>query len=149
MQYTKKISVGAFAKKGEDYKEGDLLTIANEGKKIPSSFDPEKTQDVFLVKLPKGDEKNINVNQTSINNLIDAYGGESVQWVGKQVKVWLITQSVSGKLQKVTYLSHPLAEMVESRDGGMGWQIPGKQPEAPTNPGGHPADEINPDDIPF
>ena len=142
MLYKKQVSVGAFAKKNEDYKDGDLLTIANEGKQVEGQFG---VQDVFLVKLPKGDEKNLTFNQTSINNIIDAYGPDSKQWVGKQVKVWLILQSVSGKMLKVTYLSHPKAEIVETPQGFV-FTIPGNKPVAPE---GYPAETINPDEIPF
>lgn len=110
MKYSKKVSVGAFAKKGVDVNEGDLITIANEGKQIEGTFGP---QDVFLVKLVNGEEKNINLNQTSLNGLIDAFGEDSVQWIGKQVKVWLISQNVAGKFVKVMYISHPRAELTQ------------------------------------
>lgn len=133
-KFQKHVSVGAFAKKDEDFKDGDLLTIANEGKKVMGQFGE---QDVFLVKLPKGDEKNMTFNQTSLNNMIDAFGDDSISWVGKQVKVWLIRQSVSGKMLKVAYLSHPNATITD--DGSF--VIPGKEAEVKT--------EINPDDIPF
>ena len=134
MKYQKHVSVGAFAKKGEDFKDGDLLTIANEGKKVIGQYGE---QDVFLVKLPKGDEKNMTFNQTSLNNMIDAFGDDSISWVGKQVKVWLILQNVQGKMTKVAYLSHPNATITD--DGSF--VIPGKEAEVKT--------EINPDDIPF
>lgn len=149
MLYKKQVSVGQFAKKGEDYKDGDLITIANEGKQVEGQFG---VQDVFLVKLPKGDEKNMTFNQTSINNIIDAYGADSKQWIGKSVKVWLILQSVSGKMLKVTYLSHPRAEIVESPVGFV-FTIPtelGKNPPpTPVSPVVYPAEEIDPNDIPF
>ena len=131
--YKKQISVGAFAKKDVDYRNGDMVTILNEGKKIQGNFGE---QDVFLVKLPNGEEKNMNLNQTSINGLIDAFGEDSAGWIGKEVKVHLITQNVAGKFVKVTYLSHPDAELTEN-----GFVMPGKQFEA--------GEEINPDDIPF
>ena len=135
MKYEKKISVGAFAKKGIDYKDGDILTVANEGKKIQGQFGE---QDVFLVKLVNGEEKNLTFNQTTLNNMIDAFGVESVQWVGKQAKVWLILQNVQGKMVKVTYLSHPSAEITD--DGAF--VIAGKQ----TEPKG---ETVSADEIPF
>lgn len=111
MKYTKHVSVGEFAKKGVDINNNDLITIANEGKQVQSTFDPEKTQDVFLVKLINGEEKNINVNKTSLNGLIDAFGDESINWVGKQVKVWIIKSNVAGKFVDVLYISHPMAQL--------------------------------------
>lgn len=135
-EYQKKVSVGAFAKKGEDYKDGDLLVVANEGKKIMGQFGE---QDVFLVKLPKGDEKNMSFNQTSINGLIDAYGTNSTNWIGKQIKVHLINQNVSGKFMKVAYVSHPDAELTED-----GFIMPSAEAKvAPVS------SDPNPADIPF
>src|SRR3990167_5699679 len=91
MKYTKRVSVGAFAKKKVDINNLDVITIANEGKKVEGQFGE---QDVFLVKLVNGEEKNINVNQTSLNGLIDVFGDDSLNWIGKQAKVWLIKQKI-------------------------------------------------------
>ena len=111
MKYTKRVSVGAFAKKKVDINNLDVITIANEGKKVEGQFGE---QDVFLVKLVNGEEKNINVNQTSLNGLIDVFGDDSLNWIGKQVKVWLIKQNVAGKFVDVLYISHPDADLTES-----------------------------------
>ena len=113
MKYTKKVSVGAFAEKGKDIKDGDIVTIASEGKQIEGKFG---MQDVFLLKLTNGEEKNFSLNQTSINNIIDAFGEDSVSWIGKQAKVWAILSNVQGKMIKVYYLSHPDAEISEEGD---------------------------------
>jgi hypothetical protein len=94
-------------------KEGDLITIANEGKKIEGQFGE---QDVFLVKLPDNSEGNMAINQKSLNNFIDAFGEDSVNWIGKKVKVWKIRAMVSGKLQNIVYLSHPDAKMTDEGD---------------------------------
>lgn len=109
-KFYKKVSVGAFAKKKVDINNNDIITIANEGKKLDGQFGE---QDVFLVKLINGEEKNINVNQTSLNGLIDAFGDDSLHWIGKQVKVWLIKQNVAGKFVDVLYISHPDADLTE------------------------------------
>ena len=105
------MSVGAFAKKKVDINNLDVITIANEGKKVEGQFGE---QDVFLVKLVNGEEKNINVNQTSLNGLIDVFGDDSLNWIGKQAKVWLIKQNVAGKFVDVLYISHPDADLTES-----------------------------------
>ena len=68
--YKKRISVGNFLKKGEDYKDGDIVEIANEGKQIEGQYG---TQDVFLIKLADGKEGNASFNTTSINNMVDAF----------------------------------------------------------------------------
>jgi len=86
MKYQKKVSLGSWLKKGEDVKDGDLITIANEGKKTTGEYGE---QDVFLMKT--GDkEGNISINQTSINNWIDAFGDDSINWIGKEVKVMVV-----------------------------------------------------------
>lgn len=110
MKYIKKTSVGAFLKKGTDIKDEDIIEIGNEGKPIQGEFG---MQNVFLVKLEDGREGNVGFNQTSINGLIDAWGEDSVNWIGKKVKVWKIKQNVSGKFVDVYYFSHPDAEMTE------------------------------------
>lgn len=136
-KYQKKVSVGQYIKKGEDVRDGDLVVIANEGVKVPSDFG---MQDVFLLKFKnkegKEEEKNASLNQTSINNLIEAFGDDSLAWIGKEVKVWLITQNVSGKFVKVMYLSHP-----EATFGEQGFSLSSDK----VSPDG----DINPDDIPF
>lgn len=123
MKYLKTVKTGKFAKAGEDFKENDVLTILNEGVKTEGEFG---TQDVFKVRVPSGDELSLSFNKTSINNMIDAYGDESKNWIGKEVKVWRILQNVQGKMRKVTYLSHQAAEI---DDEGV-FFIPGKQAAA-------------------
>lgn len=111
--------------KKEDIKDGDIITIASEGLKFEGQYGP---QDVFLVKLKSGDEKNMALNQTSINNMVDAFGADSVKWVGQKVKVWIIKAMVSGKMQNVVYLSHPEAEMND--EGGFSLNNSKKSPDA-------------------
>ena len=109
--HMKKVSVGEFAKKGVDFKDGDIITLLEEGKKIEGQFG---VQDVFKVKLTNNEEKNMSFNQTTINGLIDAFGKDDSKWIGKQVKVHLISQNVAGKFVKVAYVSHPDAELTEN-----------------------------------
>jgi hypothetical protein len=131
--YTKKISVGAFLKKGVDFKDGDTIEIANEGKEIEGQFG---MQDVFLIKLTDGKEGNISINQTSINGFVDAFGKEATNWIGKKVKVVKIKQNVSGKFIDVYYFAHPEAELTEN-----GFVLPSTEV--------HPDGDIAPEDIPF
>lgn len=111
MKFVKKVSVGAFFKKGEDYKDGDLVTIANEGKEIEGKFG---TQNIFMIKLPDGREGNASFNSTTINNLVDAYGEESIKWIGKQVKVTTMRQNVQGKIINIYYFFTPNTEFDET-----------------------------------
>lgn len=110
MEFTKRESIGSFLKKGEDIKNGDILTILDEGKKVDGEFG---SQNVFTVKTSSGKEGNVTFNQTSINNLIDGYGKESKEWIGKEIKIEVIKQNVQGKLTNVYYFLHPKAELNE------------------------------------
>ena len=102
MQHTKKVSAGAqYAKKGEDIKDGDLITILDEGQIIVGKYGE---QIVHKIKTRNGDRA-LNLNQTSINNLVDAYGTDGKGWIGKMAKVWVIKAMVSGKFQNIVYLS--------------------------------------------
>lgn len=110
MIYKKRESMGNFLKKGVDFKENDMIEIASEGKQIEGQYG---MQDVFLIKTSKGVEGNANFNQTTINNLIDAFGEDSVKWIGKKVRVWGILSNVQGKMRKVYYFLHPDTELNE------------------------------------
>ena len=108
-KYTKRVSVGNFLKKGTDFKDGDTAIIRNEGQPVEGQYG---TQDVFLVNV-NGKEGNVSFNQTSINNLIDAFGEESATWVGKEVKIMMIRQNVQGSIKPVYYFLHPNTELDE------------------------------------
>lgn len=106
MLLNKKVSIGVvFAQKKAyeyegkkfeaDVKNGDIVTVLNEG--ITTAGSPQygsKEQVVFKIKTRNG-EKGLPFNQTSINNMVDVYGGETSEWVGKEIKVWV--DKVMGK----------------------------------------------------
>ena len=110
MLYKKRVSLGAFLKKGEDYKDGDVVEVLSEGKQFEGKFGP---QDVFTVKTKGDKEGNVSFNSTSINNMIDAFGEDSKNWIGKKVKVWGIRSNVQGKMVVVYYFSHPDATLTD------------------------------------
>jgi len=122
--YQKKVSLGNFLKKGEDFGDGDRVIIANEGKRVEGQYG---SQDVFLIKLKDDREGNVNFNQTSINNLIDGFGEDSLNWIGKEVKVMMIKQNVQGKITSVYYFLHPDTELDEESGEFI---IPDKSKEA-------------------
>ena len=116
--YQKKVSVGAFLKKGVDIKDGDIIEIANEGAEQPGEYG---IQNIFLVKIAGGREGNLSINQTSLNGIIDAYGEQAANWIDKKIKATKIKQNVGGKFLDVWYFSHPDAELTEN-----GFVLPGK-----------------------
>ena len=125
MKVFKKTSVsGEWCKAGIDIKEGDLITILNGGETVAGEFGDRS---VFKVKVSSG-EKNLSFNQTSINNLISAYGDDTQNWVGKEVKVFIVKQMIDGKLRNVAYLTGKDWTMLE--DGTFIKESqPGEYPE--------------------
>ena len=119
--YKKHVSIGKFLKKGTDIKDGDKVAIASEGKKQEGQFG---MQDIFLIKLANGEEGNISLNQMSINSLIDGYGEDSVNWIGKEARIEVIKMSVAGKIRQVYFFVHPDA-ILDDESGEFA--IPGKE----------------------
>jgi len=108
--FVSKISYEYEGKKFEaDVKDGDLLKILDEGEQIQGKFG---IQVVHKVETRNG-SKALTVNQTSINNLIDVFGKDSKEWVGKTVKAWVFKTPKDGKMQYIVYLSDPSWEMNE------------------------------------
>ena len=151
--YKKRVSLGNFLKKGEDFKADDIIEIANEGVESEGKFG---MQDIFLVKLADGKEGNIPFNNTSINCMIDAFGEDSKNWIGKKVKVWIMLTNIQGKMRKVAYFTHP--DAVLNDESGV-FELPGKGPkekeDIPIIEENKPAggttggEEIDAKDIPF
>lgn len=105
----RKKSVGQWAKQGEDYKNGDILTFEDSGNEEEGDYGVGL---VFMCKFPSGDIKKLRVNQTSLNNLLDGgFPEETEQWKGKKVKAEVMKQNVVGKFTMVTYLFAPDAIM--------------------------------------
>lgn len=134
--YKKRVSLGNFLKKGEDFKENDILEILDEGKQEEGKFG---TQDIFMLKTSDEKEGNVNLNTTSINNLIDAYGEDSKNWIGKKIKVWTLRSNIQGRMILVYYFSHPDAvlndEGVFELNGKKDGDIPVINEPAPKEPG--------------
>lgn len=111
MKMIKKVSNGvAFARKAEyeyegekyeaDIKNGDKITILDSGTERDTEWGIKQT---FVVKTRNGD-KSLDFNQKSINCLIDSYGEESNDWIGKEVNVYLHKGMFGGKKGIATYV---------------------------------------------
>lgn len=100
MIINKIVSVGAFGKLDVDFKDQDVLLLEDSGKEVEGKFG---SQTVFKMKFMSGEVKNMNINQTSLNKLVDAFGSDTDGWVGKEVQVHVVKQMVSGKMTKVLY----------------------------------------------
>lgn len=123
MLVQKKISIqGEWAKAKIDLFTGDIIRILNKGEIVPGDFGDRH---VFKIETKNG-EKLLSFNQTTMNYLIDAFGGETNEWQGKEVKVWLIKSNVQGKMKDVVYLTAP--DWVETEDG---FALPNKDKNIP------------------
>lgn len=111
MKMQKKTTVaGAYARKqpyeyeGKQYdadlKNGDKVKILSAGQIVIGQYGEQK---VFSIQTRNGD-KNITLNQSSENILIDEFGDDSEAWVGKEVNVILKKDVVAGKKVIIAYL---------------------------------------------
>ena len=42
-------------------------------------------------------------NKTSIRSLMSVFGNDTENWIGKQIKMWVVEQIIEGKLRNVIY----------------------------------------------
>lgn len=142
MKVQKQVSIGgSWAKVNEDFKDGDLIKILDEGSVVEGEFGARK---VFKVGFKgKEESKNMSFNQTSINNLIDGYGDDTKDWVGKKALVFIVKQMVQNKLRNIAYLA---PEGWTMTDEGQ-FVGPDKADKELDKMAGE--EDINPDDIPF
>ena len=101
---------GAYARK-EDYEyegtkyeadlqNGDKIKILNAGEIVSGQFGE---QQVFKIETRNG-EKNYPMNQKSVNILIEAFGDDSKDWIGKEVNVLTLKGVFAGKRGIASYL---------------------------------------------
>ncbi len=133
---------------------GDKFKIVSECTKQESRFkDKEgnaKTENIVKVRFKGADEsKNMRLNWTTIYALIDAFGKDSKEWVGKVLTLSTVDAMVGDTMRTIMYLIPEGFElkktdekkMIISRVGGL--EV--KQEEVKSEE----SEEISPDDIPF
>ncbi|HLH93563.1 MAG TPA: hypothetical protein VKW08_00450 [Xanthobacteraceae bacterium] len=147
MKYTKSIG-GAWAK-STDITSGTKAKIMSETTHTESQFKDKngapKFQDVAKVRFEGKEEAlNVNLNRATIYGLIDAFGEESKDWIGKVLTVHTEKVVVAGKRVTALYLIPEGFEVRENSEGYIEVVRTG-QPvsEQPVDDG------PNPDDIPF
>ena len=92
----------------EMVKTGDILDILSEGKFLTAEETTFKRPAFQIeVKLPNGSQKTWTMNRTTCRRLASAYGDDSKDWIGRKVRVELLTQNVQGKMTTVIY-GHPV-----------------------------------------
>lgn len=91
MDLSKSVTSGTFAKADIDIKQGDVITIMDEGVSEPSQVYtlPDGTPKInynFTIKLVDGKMMKLTINKTSLKNLVGTLGAETGDWIGKEVK---------------------------------------------------------------
>lgn len=125
-----------------DIKDGDLVTILNEGVIEPNKYGGESH--MFHIKTRNGDKK-VGFNQRTLNVLHDELGKDSKDWVNKDVNVILEKTTIAGKRCIVAYFvtgDWKLDDYGELSKLGQSTDKKAASIE-------YPEEEINPDDIPF
>ena len=96
-----------YVKAGVNVQNGDKVRLLTEGKLDKMSSPDGKVKDVwrFDLQLSDGDTKSYTMNNTTIDNLTTEWGDDSSNWVGKDLKVWVVKQLAFGKMTNVLILS--------------------------------------------
>lgn len=110
-----------------DIKDGDIIKILDEGQEVKREFKGKMSSSIVHKVETRNGSKAMNVNQTSINNLIDAFGNDSKEWIGKDVKAWIFKVLKDNKFEYHVYLASSKAEMVEGDDGKIKFLLPEKE----------------------
>lgn len=117
---------------GDDLNDGDIVTIVKE----PVFRSKEETgfrSDTYMleVQLPAGEIILWTPNKTSFNELLDTFGDESSNWVGKKVLCNVQVQTVMGQKRAVIY-GHPVKDTTEKPATPTPIEVPplrpGKEP---------------------
>jgi len=122
MKYEKNESFSGGWVKGADVESGTKCSLTTETKRVQSQFKDKngnpKTQDVAKIQFFGTNEaKNISINRASLNALVDAFGTESNDWVGKELTAQTEKVIVGGKRVTAVYLVPNGYEMKENDDG--------------------------------
>lgn len=151
MEYNKSAS-GAWVN-ADDVSDGDKVKIVSECTKQESKFKDKdgnaKTENIAKVRFQGAEEsKNMRINWATIYGLIDAYGTDSKEWIGKILTAKTVEAMVGDTMRTIVYLIPEGFEMVKNEEKKMVIRKIGGEPEATTAPE-YPAEDINPEDIPF
>ena len=104
-------------------KNGDILNFTDAGAWVDSQYkkDDGTPRKQYQIGVEFGGaEYTVNLNGTSINNIIPVYGKDSQEWVGKQVKVEIVKAMVAGKMKDMIIL-HPIEIASEDQTQGADW----------------------------
>lgn len=149
-KYNRSSSVqGAWVKK-ETLREGQRAKIVGETSPEEGTYGK---QDVTKIRF-EGDQetKNMALNKTTINALIDAFGDDSKNWINHYLTVHAETTRSAGKKSITVYLIPEGFEWKDDEEGYIHITKIGAPIESPPDKPAEKVeleDAINPDEIPF
>jgi hypothetical protein len=139
MKYSK--SAGGPWAKASELTSGSRAKLISETERKESQFKDKngnpKMQDVAKVRFEGKDEAlNVNLNRATIYALIDAFGEESKDWMGRTLTVQTEKAVVAGKRVTVMYLVPDGFEVQEDTEGYVQIVRTGEkaEPQKPHNP---------------
>mgnify|MGYP001612381257 FL=1 len=150
MKYTKKTgSSGAWIDK-DTIENGTLVKIVADTEPREGEFG---TQNVTKVRV-KGAEQsvNANLNQCTINGLIDAFGDDSKDWIGKVLTFQKEKMNVGGRRVTAMYLVPDGYVLSEDEQGYLVISSKTRQTMNKVDTVDtieYPEEDINPEDMPF
>ncbi len=136
-----------YLKKDQDIKHKDIVTIVGEGDWVVSrNFQKEdgtpSYQFDIKIELENGEERTTTFNGANVRLLGSAFGDETKDWIGKEVRAWK-TKSEKAK-SGFTYMYVPTDW---SRDDTGEWIVPeGSQSNDDIE---YPEDDIKAEDVGF
>ena len=153
-QYQKNEGVYGKWVKGSEIQTGTVAKLVSEVKPEPSQFQNKdgsmKMQDVGKIRFQDGKESmNISLNRATIHGLIDAFGNDSKEWIGKLLTAVTERMVVGGKRVTAIYLLPEGYELIEDSEGYMKVVNQTIKDETVQIAPAPMEDEINPNDIPF
>ena len=152
--YQKSVSVSGEWIKGKDIVSGTKAKLTAETNPMPSQFTNKdgsvKMQDASKIKVQGSTgEMNISINRASINALVDAFGEDSKQWIGKILTLITEKVSVGGQRKTALYLVPEGFEVGEDEGGYVVIKRVGEKVQADEPPAEIYEEEIKADQIPF
>ena len=151
MEYSK--SAGGAWVDIDKLSDGKKVKLVSECAKQESRFKDDngdaKTENVAKVRV-QGDQQtyNMRLNWTTIFGLVDAFGKESKEWIEKVLTVKTVDALVGDKMRTVVYLIPEGFELAKNEEKKLVIRKIGVA-AAQENAIDYPADDPNPDDIPF
>lgn len=147
MQYKKSSGVQGGWIKASEIVSGTLVKLITETAPVAGEFGE---QDVAKARFKGMEEaKNVRLNKTTINGLIDAFGEDSKEWINKVLTAQTEKALVGGKRVTILYLVPEGYELKEMNDGFMAIMKKGEIKEADPVPVIEYPEDTNPNDIPF